>query len=89
MRRAASGRAAQQVVTHLVEEAGRRGGPLGDSILPEARTTHKCAEQDRVKPGTQGERGQGSEFLHKCGAASRSKKPNTQRIGRLEQPHCT
>lgn len=69
-------------VTHLAEEARQRQTPWGEHPPRGQDHTEKCgpAQENRVKPRTQGRGGQGSGSPYKCGAASRTKKPNTQSI---------
>lgn len=68
--------------------AEQRAGPLGRAASWRTEPHREIhAQEKRAKARTQGKGGQGSGTQHKCGAASESKKPNTQSIGQLGQPH--
>ena len=72
--------------SHTLGRGARtRGHPLGRASSQ--KTGHREVQENRARPRTHGKGRQGSHFPPKCGAASRSEKPNTQSIGWLEQPH--
>ena len=73
---------------HQTEEHGaERRIPSGKHLLGRQDHRERSAQENRAKPSIQGKGRQGCGFPNKCGVASGSKKPNTQSVGWLEQPH--
>ena len=67
---------------------GTEADPVGKAPSREDQGhTEKSAKKNRAKLGTQSKNRRWSEFPHKYGAASGSKRPNTRSVRGLEQPH--